>query len=152
MSSDKIYSRYDLVKSFESRLLFNNGNIFIEQFLLNLGKLGAADILGSINNDKKFTGLKYESNIFVDNQKKFMSKFGIYDRKSIPSNIFVSGNFDLENIRANFYEISANEKISGDDLNFVENEFNEVMLENGYKDLFHFKKFKEFLESATETN
>ena len=49
--SNKIYSNYNLVKSLESRMKFYNGNISIEQFLLNLGKLGAADILGTISND-----------------------------------------------------------------------------------------------------
>ena len=38
-----------LVDSFESRIKFINGNILIEQLLLNLGKLGAADITGIIN-------------------------------------------------------------------------------------------------------
>ena len=73
LSSDKIYSSYNLVKSFESRIKLNNGNILIEQFLLNLGKLGAADLLGVIANDKKYTNFKYETNIFIDNQKKFLS-------------------------------------------------------------------------------
>ena len=31
----------------------------------------------------------------IDNQKKFLSKFVIYNKKSIPSSLFVSGNFDL---------------------------------------------------------
>ena len=38
LSSNKIYSHYNLVKSLESRIKFYNGNISIEQFLLNLGK------------------------------------------------------------------------------------------------------------------
>ena len=149
LSSSKIYSSYNLVKSFESSLKFNNGNILIEQFLINLGKLGAADLLGTINNDKKFTNLKYESNIFVDNQKKFISKFGIYKKKEIPSNLFVSGHFDLKNIRAGFYEISHTEKMNNEDIDFIENEFNDFMLEDGYQDLFRFPKFKEFIKSIT---
>ena len=40
-------------------------------------------MLGTINNDKKFTNFKFESNIFVDNQKKFLSKFGIYNKLKI---------------------------------------------------------------------
>ena len=95
----------------ESRMKFYNGNISIEQFLLNLGKLGAADILGTISKDKKFTNFKFESNIFVDNQKKFLSKFGIYDKESISSNLFISGNFDLKNIRTSLYEISDVKKL-----------------------------------------
>ena len=146
LSSDKIYSSNNLVKSFESRIKFNNGNILVEQLLINLGKLGAADILGIINNEKKFTNFKYESNIFVDNQKKFLSKFGIYNKKNIPSNLFISGHFDLQNIRSSFYEISDNEKLSDNDVNFIEKEFNDFMLEDGYKSLFLFPKFKEFIK------
>ena len=82
LSSDKIYSNYNLIESFESRVEFINGSILIEQLLLNLGKLGAADLLGSINNDGKINHFKFESNVFVDNQKKFISKFGIYKKKT----------------------------------------------------------------------
>ena len=140
---------YNLVKSFESRIRLNNGNILVEQFLINLGKLGAADILGAINNDKKFTNFKYESNLFIDNQKKFLSKFGIYNKKSIPSSLFVSGNFDLQNIRSSFYEISDNEKLGDEDVNFIEEEFNDFMLTDGYENLFRFPKFVEFVKSIT---
>ena len=149
LSSDKIYSKHNLVKSFESRIKFNNGNILVEQFLLDLGKLGAADISGIINNDKKFTNFKYESNLFIDNQKKFLSKFGIYNKKSIPSSLFVSGNFDLQNIRSSFYEISDNEKLGNEDVNFIEEEFNDFMLSDGYENLFRFPKFVEFIKSIT---
>lgn len=151
LSADKIYSKYNLVKSFESRIKFNNGSTLIEQFLINLGKLGAADILGTINDDKKFTNFKFESNIFVDNQKKFLSKFGIYNKESIPSNLFVSGNFDLENLRSSFYEISNDKKFSNEDINYIEKEFNNLMFEYGFKSLFHFPNFKEFIKSVTST-
>ena len=147
LSSDKIYSGYNLVKSFESRLNFNNGNIQIEQFLVNLGKLGAADLLGSINNDEKYSNFRFESNIFVDNQKKFLSKFGIYNKKSIRSNLFISGNFDLKNQRAAFYEIIFEDKLKNEDINYVEKEFNNLMFEEGYNSLFHFSQFKEFVKS-----
>ena len=141
------------MRSFESRIKFNNGNILVEQFLINLGKLGAADILGTINNDKKFTNFKYESNIFVDNQKKFLSKFGIYNKQNISSNLFISGNFDLQNIRCSFYEISDDKKLSNNDVNFIEKEFNDFMLADGYEGLFRFSKFKEFIKSImSETN
>ena len=149
LSSEKIYSSYNLVKSLESRIKFSNGNILVEQCLFNLGKLGAADISGAINNDKKFTNFKYESNIFVDNQKKFLSKFGIYNKKDIFSNLFVSGNFDLKNIRNIFYEISDEEKLSKNDVDFIEKEFNNLMLSDGYENLFRFPKFKEFIKLIT---
>ena len=147
-SSDKVHSKNNLVKSFESRLKFYNGSLRIEQFLLNLGKLGAADILGSINSDKKFSNFKFESNVFVDNEKKFLSKFGIYNKKSIPSNLFMSGNFDFENIRVSFYEISDDKKFNNEDINYIESEFNDLMLDSDYDDLFNFKKLKTFLKTV----
>ena len=148
LSSDKIYSNYNLIKSLESRLKFYNGNMSVEQLLLNFGKLGAADVLGTINNEKKFTNFKFETNVFIDNQKKFLSKFGIYNKDKISSNIFVSGNFDLENIKISLYEISNIDKSNLEDLNYVENEFNDLMLEDGYNKLFYFPKFKEFIKSV----
>ena len=111
--------------------------------------MGAADFLGSISNDKKFTIFKFETNIFVDNQKKFLSKMGIYNKENIPSSFFVSGNFDLENTRASIYEISNEKKLNNEDINFIEKEFNDLMLEEGYQSLFNFNKFKVFIKSIT---
>tara|TARA_B100000029_G_scaffold483349_1_gene534440 strand:+ start:1196 stop:2779 length:1584 start_codon:yes stop_codon:yes gene_type:complete len=147
LSSERIYSSYNLVKSFESRIKFNNGDILLEQCLFNLGKLGAADILGVISNEKKFTNFKYESNVFVDNQKKFLSKFGIYNKKDIFSDLFVSGSFDLKNIKNTFYEISDKKELNENDINFIEKEFNDIMLSDGYTNLFFFPKFKEFIKT-----
>jgi len=149
-STERIYSKHNLVKSFESRMKFYNGNIKIEQFLINLGKLGAADLLGTIDNDKGSTNFKFESNIFVDNKKKFLSKFGIYNKEKISSNLFIRGNFDLDNTRASFYEIFSEEKFNTEDVNFIESEFNELMFENDFENLFNFKKFKVFLKSARD--
>ena len=150
LSSDKIYSNYGLMKSFESEIIFKNGNILFNQFLINLGKLGAADFIGNITTEKKSTNFKFESNIYVDNQKKFLSKFGIYSKDKLPSNLFVSGNFDISNKRMSFYEISDSEKLKDQDINFIEEEFNEVMLEKNYETLFHFPQFKKFIKTVTD--
>ena len=153
LSANKIYSSYNLVKSLEAKMLFNNGNVLIERFLFNLGKLGAADLIGEISNEKKFSNFKFESNIFVDNKKKFSSKFGIYDKENLPSNFFVSGNFDLENKKAFFYEILDNEKVSDEDVDFIEKEFNYYMFEDDFNSLFLFPKFKDFVKSiSSEVN
>ena len=64
LSVTKIFSKHTLINSLESRLQFVNGDILIDQLLLNIKKLGAADITGIIKNDKKFTNLKFEKNIF----------------------------------------------------------------------------------------
>ena len=149
ISGDKIFSKYTLINSFESRLQFINGNILVQQLLLNLGKLGAADVTGIIQNDKKFSNFKFENNIFVDNLKKFYNKFGIYNKKKTSSNIFVSGNFDLINLNLFLHEISQDEKMQEEDLTFIVEEFNNVLLEDGYKSLFDFLKLKEFVKIIT---
>ena len=146
ISADKVYSKHNLVKSFESRIKFYNGNISIDQLLINLGKLGATDISGVINNDKELSNFKFEKNIFVDNEKKFLSKFGIYNKKKIPSNLFISGNLDLKNTKLSLYEISDDEKLATTSVNFIENEFNNSMLFEGYTFLFDFPKFKQFIK------
>ena len=38
------------------------------------------------------------------------AEFGIYDKKTKLSNLYVQGNFDLQNIKATIYEISDNNK------------------------------------------
>jgi hypothetical protein len=146
-SADKIYGKINLVKSIESRLKFYNGNIKFEQFLINLGKLGAADLVGLVENDDNKSHLKFESNIFVDNKKKFLSKFGIYNKEKINSNLFISGNFDLKNIRASIYEINDGENLKEADVNFIETEFNDIMLDDDFVNLFNFSKLKFFIKS-----
>ena len=149
ISADKIFSHRMLVDSFESRIKFINGNILIEQLLLNLGKLGAADITGIIKNNKKFSNFKFENNIFVDNLKRFYNRFGIFNKQNISSNLFISGNFDLANLRLRLDEISDDKKFKDEDVAYFEREFNDLVLENGYASLFNFLKLKEFVRLTT---
>ena len=152
LSTNKVYSKSNLVKSFESRIKFINGNILIEQFLFNLGKLGAADLIGIIENEGKFTNLKFEKNIFIDNKKYFFSKFGIYNKKDISSNLFISGNVNLANLNLHIYEISESDdkKLSLSDINYVEKEFNEILFEDGYKTFFDYLKLKEYVKLVVD--
>jgi len=153
LSADKIFSHRMLVDSFESRIKFVNGNILIEQLLLNLGKLGATDITGIIKNNKKFSNFKFENNIYVDNLKRFYNKFGIFNKQNISSNLFISGNFDLANLRLRLDEISNDKKFNDEDVAYFEREFNDLVLDDGYASLFNFLKLKEFVRLiTTETN
>ena len=65
--------------------------------MLNLKKLGAADITGIIKNDGKFTNFKFEKNIYLDNVKSFYNRFGIHNKEKTPYDLFVSGSLDLVN-------------------------------------------------------
>ena len=153
LSVDKIFSKHTFIDSFESRIGFTNGNIIFEQFLLNLKKLGAADITGIIQNDEKFINFKFEKNIFIDNLKRFYNRFGIYNKQNIPSNLYISGNLDLLNLNLRLHEISSGKKFVDEEMVYIEKEFNDLVLEDGYASLFNFVKLKEFVRLvATETN
>ena len=153
LSADKIFSKRTLIDSFESRIKFVNGNISIEQLLLNMGKLGAADVTGIIKNNKKFSNFIFENNIFVDNLKRFYNKFGIFNKQNISTNLFISGNFDLANLRLRLNEISEDEKFKDEDVAYIERTFNDLVLEDGYASLFNFLRLKEFLKLiVTGTN
>ena len=43
-------------------------------------------------------------------------------------------------------------KFNTEDIYFIESEFNDLMLENDFEDLFNFQKFKVFLKSARDEN
>jgi hypothetical protein len=146
---DKIFSKYTLINSIESRIKFINGNIFIEQALLSLGKIGAADIEGKIINDNKFSNFKFENNIFIDNLKRFYNKFGIYGKNNIPYSIFISGNFDLINLILRISEISDDKNFKSADVAYIEKEFNNIVMEEGYVSLFNFNKLKKFIQLVT---
>ena len=153
LSANKIFSKHTLINSFESQIKFINGNIIFEQALFNLGKLGATDITGIIKNDEKFSNFRFENNIYLDNLKRFYSKFGIYNKQKIPYNLFISGNLDLVKFILRLDEISDEEKFKDEDIKYIENEFNDLVLEEGYATLFNFARFKEFIKLiATESN
>ena len=151
-SSNNVFSKSSLIDSFESKLNFINGNILVDKFLLNIKKIGAADLTGTIKSDEKFTNLMFESNIFVDNLKKFYSKFGIYnkDKEKTPSNLFISGNIDLINLVLRLNEINVDEKLNDDDLLYIEDEFNKILFQNRYQSFLNFKNLKEFLKLIVE--
>ena len=143
---NKIFSKNSLVDSLESRVKFINGNILIDQLLLNMGKLGAADITGIISNEKKYSNFKFEKNLFIDNLNFFYSKFGVYNKKKVNSSLYVSGNFNLSDSTLHLHEISNEEKFNNEDISYIEKEFNYLLLYKNYESLFDYRKFKEFIK------
>ena len=150
---NKIRSKYNLVKSLESRLIFKNSNILIDQLLLNFGKMGAADIIGIVKTDGKNKNFNFETNVFVDNKKYFYSKFGIYDKQKVPTSIFASGSFNLINKSMHLKDIFSDHEFENEDINIIEKNFNSVLTADGYESLFSFPNLKNFVKSiAGETN
>ena len=143
---NKIFSKHTLVNSIESNIKFLNGDILIDQMLFSLGKMGAADVNGVIKNDNKFSNFRFDSNIFLDNSKTFYNKFGIYNKEAKPLSVFISGNFNFKKLYFHFNEISKNNKVSEEDLTYIEKEFNDILLEEGYVSFFNFRKLREFFK------
>ena len=144
-NTDKMFSKKTLINSFESQIQFINGNILINKLLLSMGKLGAADLNGVIKNEKNFTNLRFSSNVFIDNSKRFFNKFGVYNKEKKPLVMFISGNLDLTNFKIRFFELSSEIKFANEDITYIENEFNDTLLVDGYKSLFDFSNFKKFI-------
>ena len=46
------------------------------------------------------------------------------------------------------HEIFDETKLNREDVDYIEREFNDLMLEDGYTNLFYFPIFKEFLKSV----
>ena len=82
--------------------------------------------------------------------KRFYYKFGIYNKQKIPYSLFVSGNIDLENLILHINEISDDENFENEDVKYVEKEFNNIVMDEGYKTLFNFLKLKEFVKLITD--
>ena len=149
LSSEKVFSKNTLIDAFESQIKFVNGNILIEQLLLSLGRFGAADLTGVIDNEKKFSSFRFSSNIFIDDTKRFLKSFGVYNKKNDLSNFFVSGNLDLSNLNLRLYEISAPKKLSSEDISYIEKEFNDFLLFDSYKSFLDFPNFKKFVQTIS---
>ena len=64
----------------------------------------------------------------------------------------LSQNDKIYNLLGEIYKVLGNEKLSDEDVNFVEKEFNDLMLTDGYEDLFRFPIFKEFIKSINDEN
>ena len=150
LNINKIFSKYSLIKSMESQIKFLNGDILFNKLLLDLGKLGAMDITGVIDNQKKYSILKFEKNLFVDNLRRFYRKFGLNNKDKGPVHLFTAGNFDISRLKLSISEISNESKINKEDINYIEKEFNNIVLIDGYKSLFNFLLYKEFIDAISE--
>ena len=63
--------------------------------------------------------------------------------------MYTSGVFDLKNLQIRFNEINGEEKFPDEDVAFIEKEFNNIMLLDGYTSFFDFLKLKEFVKTVT---
>ena len=120
----------------------------MNQLLLDLGRLGAADITGILNNEKSSTIFFFKKNIFIDNLRIFFNKFAIYKKPEDPLNLFVSGKINFNKSNVIFDEISVKEKFNKEELDYYQDEFNEIVLEGGLTNFLAFDRIKSFIKST----
>ena len=53
------------------------------------------------------------------------------------------------NLNVRLEEISDEQKFKDADVNYIEKEFNNIVLEDGYASLFNFRKLKEFIKTVS---
>ena len=141
----KIYTSSKLIQSAETELEFRNKDIIIHKLLLDLGKIGASDIQGKIITDQKYTKLYFDQNFYLDNNKIFFNRFNLKNFNDVNSVNF-NGEINLSNFLLKLNSGSSNEKFSLEDLNFIEENFNQVLFEKQLNSFFNYLNLKDFLE------
>ena len=141
----KIYTSSKVVQSIESELEFRNKDIIIHKLLLDLGKIGASDIQGKVITDQKYTKLYFDQNFYLDNNRIFFNRFNLRNFSEINNLNFV-GEINLSNFLLKLNSISYEKEFSLEDLNFIEESFNQIFFEKQLNSFFNYVNLKYFLE------
>ena len=141
----KIYTSSKLIQSAESELEFRNKDIIIHKLLLDLGKMGASDIQGKIITDQKYTKLYFDQNFYLDNNKIFFNRFNLQNFSDI-NNINFNGEINLSNFLLKLNSVKSNKELSLEDLNFIEENFNQIFFEKQLNSFFNYLNLRDFLE------
>ena len=141
----KIYTSSKVVQSIESELEFRNKDIIIHKLLLDLGKMGASDIQGKIITDQKYTKLYFDQNFYLDNNKIFFNRFNLQNFSDI-NNINFNGEINLSNFLLKLNSVKSNKELSLEDLNFIEENFNQIFFEKQLNSFFNYLNLRDFLE------
>ena len=70
-------------------------------------------------------------------------------KKKTSGSMFISGSIDLTKFILHLYEVIGDKKFNKEDIAYVESEFNNIILSNGYESLFDFSNIKEFVKLVT---
>ena len=148
VNASRVYSTSKIIRSFESNLELINGDIIFHKLLLDLGKIGASDIIGTISNGSKSNIFRFKQNIYVDDLKFFNNKFNIVNtnKNYEPKSIFISGILNLKKFQLRINEIFSDKKIDSEEKNFIEQNFNVMLFNQGYTTLFNHRNQKEFFK------
>ena len=132
---DELYLITDLAYgrlNFEKRLLISDSTF---------------ECKGSINMFEDLPILDFNCLIFAKDRKNFLKIFSIkYKNKDEELKLNIQGQLSLMNNKVNFFSIKSNDYIaSKEDLQYFKNQFENILLDKDFLEIFNLKNIKKFI-------
>lgn len=136
----------NLIDEFNLKLDLAYGRVdFVKKSLFSGSAFNCS---GSINFLDEFPLLFFNCKIVTGNQQEILKKFSIKSKKKdLPLNLTVKGNLNLLNNKINFEEVRLNKnyEASKEDLLFFKKNFENILLDESFLDIFNKKKINKFI-------
>lgn len=148
---ENIYSKNKLIYSTEGSAEFINGDIIFHKFLINMGKLGASDLVGMISNKEKSNKIKFKQNIYLEDFGYLKRKFNVNTNIDLNNELlYLTGFFDLRKKKISLSELFFQKDLPEEEKKFIEENINSILFDNGYRSLFNFANSKIFVNTILD--
>ncbi len=102
---------------------------------------------GNMNSLEEYPLLYFDCSMEFNGKKQFFRKLSIKERKdNLNFKLSIIGNLNILNNKINFKKITSNEnyKASKEDLEYFKNNFENILFDESFLEIFSLKKIKEF--------
>ena len=102
---------------------------------------------GDLNILEEYPLLYFNCSIFINDKKKLLKKFSInLENNNNALELKANGNLSVLNKKINFEQVSLNEKkLPKEDLKYLKNSFENILLNKSYLEIFKIKKIKNYI-------
>ena len=100
-----------------------------------------------MNSLEEYPLLYFDCSMEFNGKKQFFRKLSIKERKdNLNFKLSIIGNLNILNNKINFKKITSNEnyKASKEDLEYFKNNFENILFDESFLEIFSLKKIKEF--------
>ena len=105
---------------------------------------------GNINFLEENPLLFFDCVMISNDKKKLLKEFLIKTKNSGAFNLNIKGNLSITNKKINFKNILVNDvALAKEDLNYYKNTFENILLQNGFIEIFSLKKIKKFIKEIS---
>ena len=105
---------------------------------------------GNINFLEEYPLLFFDCSIISSDKKKLLKELSIKTKNSETLSLKVIGNLSIVNKKINFKNILVNDvALAKEDLNYYKNTFENILLQNGFIEIFSLKKIKKFIKEIS---